>query len=605
MVARFLVTTALEDTWPADDAPVLFLGEWCRLYGRKSAWEKRDAIVAPYHWDNRQKLYRDYLYLQALYEELLKELATQLNSVHRVDRSLRYWRILVGPWLGYFVQMLFDRWAMLRQVVSDSDISGVRVLRHNDNQLVPNDMARFVDLFVDDVWNESIYGLILDWMDVPLERIESKHSENKFLSCLNKLSSAHRLKRGMAKVVDHISGVLCRDTDYFFISSYLGVKQDLLLQGKLGQLPKLWRRVATPDCAFDSAARQWKLPKAECNDAFATLARALIPNQIPKAYVEGYRELVSLIENLPWPQRPRAIFTSGSFNSDDVFKAWAATKVESGTPLIIGQHGGNFGMAKWSFLEEHQIAIADRFLTWGWGESEKNNIKPIGNIKGFGRPSVADKAGVALLVETTIPRQSYWMFSAPVAAAQWNAYFEEQCRFVQALPVRLRNQLLVRLYSTDYGYGQPQRWQSRFPDIHLDLGNLPMSTLLKKSRIFISTYNATTYLESLSINFPTIIFWNPEHWELRENALPFFKKLKSVGIFHESPESAARQMAEVWDNVSSWWQSAEVQSVRQEFCDQYAHMTEDLLNAMEKLFRYIAANKSASVNAEHFNANKQ
>ena len=123
MVARFLVTTALEDTWPTGEVPLLFLGERCRLYERKSAWENRDAVVATYHWDDRLKLHQDYLHLQVLYEELLGELAAQLNVLHRVDYSLRYWRIIVGPWLGYFIQMLFDRWSMLHQVLRDHKVA--------------------------------------------------------------------------------------------------------------------------------------------------------------------------------------------------------------------------------------------------------------------------------------------------------------------------------------------------------------------------------------------------------------------------------------------------------------------------------------------------
>ena len=68
---RFLVTTAIEETWPKD-GPVLFLGKWCRLYNRKSVWEKLDVEIAPYHWDDRARLQQDYQYLQSLYEALLR-----------------------------------------------------------------------------------------------------------------------------------------------------------------------------------------------------------------------------------------------------------------------------------------------------------------------------------------------------------------------------------------------------------------------------------------------------------------------------------------------------------------------------------------------------
>ena len=114
MIKRYLVKTALEETWPKglNDA-VLFLGEWCRIYSRKERWSKMNADILPYHWDDRNKLYNDYQYLNSLYEDTLNNTKEQLNRIHDVDYSLRYWRILIGPWLAYFMQMVFDRWAML------------------------------------------------------------------------------------------------------------------------------------------------------------------------------------------------------------------------------------------------------------------------------------------------------------------------------------------------------------------------------------------------------------------------------------------------------------------------------------------------------------
>ena len=64
--SRVLVTTALESSWPDVDTPVVFLGEWCRLYERRSHWTRYDGEVARYHWDDRQRLRRDFEHLQLL-----------------------------------------------------------------------------------------------------------------------------------------------------------------------------------------------------------------------------------------------------------------------------------------------------------------------------------------------------------------------------------------------------------------------------------------------------------------------------------------------------------------------------------------------------------
>jgi putative transferase (TIGR04331 family) len=71
--------------------------------------------------------------------------------------------------------------------------------------------------------------------------------------------------------------------------------------------------------------------------------------------------------------------------------------------------------------------------------------------------------------------------------------------------------------------------------------------------ICLTTYNATTYLESLVWVIPTITFWNSKYWELREEVQPYFEKLEAVVILHETPESAASHMATVSDDVAGWF----------------------------------------------------
>jgi len=307
---------------------------------------------------------------------------------------------------------------------------------------------------------------------------------------------------------------------------------------------------------------------------------------IPTTYLEGYETLIKKIKDLPWPNRPKAIFTSSSYAADDVFKAWAGEKTEIGIPLIIGQHGGHHGMTPWSFYEDHQITISDFWLSWGWSDFGNPQVKPVGNLKTFGQKVNYDPNGDGLMIEMPLPRYSYHMYAIPVAS-QWLSYFDDQCRFITALPNALQNKILVRFTPHVYGWDEKQRWGDKLPNIKTDWGSKPLSTIIARSRIAICTYNATTYLESLNWNVPTIIFWNPEHWELREEVKPYFEKLKSVGIFHETPESAASHMTNIWDNVAGWWQSDKLQTARSQFCKQFSHTPENPLDVLEAFFKGI------------------
>jgi putative transferase (TIGR04331 family) len=137
----------------------------------------------------------------------------------------------------------------------------------------------------------------------------------------------------------------------------------------------------------------------------------------------------------------------------------------------------------------------------------------------------------ALLVTGTVPRFSYWMYSASLSS-QWLDYFGDQCAFVASLPSPIRDALIVRLYHEDYGWDQLSRWRDRFPDLHVGQGESNIDDLIRKSRLYIGTYNATTFLESFTMNVPTVVYWNPAHWELRDCAESYFSLgQSSPGIF--------------------------------------------------------------------------
>lgn len=572
--AHFLITTADEKTWEIKQ-PVLFLGEWCHRFDRKATWENLDSEVVPYHWDNREKLYNDYITLSALYEKLLIELTSKLNEFHKVNHSLRYWRILIGPWLGYFTQMLFDRWTMIERVCSNYKIIRVKVLNTPLVEIVPNDMDHFIRLFVTDKWNEAIFNqLIQKYTKLPVENLlPTIHSKSLLLNSTGfrtnqRITLKHRINKSLMNFISWGSKFFVKSNEAFLITTYLPLKQDLHLQLILGQFPKIWHSYSTPSAELKLLNRGWKLCKSDVS-GFEHIIREMIPEHLPTAYLEGFTDLMNLQKKLPWPTEPKFIFTSNSFSSDDVFKAWAALKVEGGTPLVIGQHGGNYGLARWSFNEDHQVAISDAYISWGWEDLNSPRIKKFGNLKTIRKKQNWNPKGYAMLVEMTLPQYSYWMYSAPVAH-QWLDYFEDQCRFTAALSTNLRSNLLIRLYSQDYGWCQKKRWLDRFPNIRLDDGTASISSLIENSRLYISTYNATTFLDSLSMNVPTIMFWNPKHWELREEARPYFNRLKEVGIFHETPESAAAKVVEIWDSVSCWWNQPEIQEAREYFCKRFA-----------------------------------
>jgi putative transferase (TIGR04331 family) len=438
-------------------------------------------------------------------------------------------------------------------------------------------MKQFQQLVVTDDWNESIYTqlIVSYWRHlVEIEWIAKENEKSKYK--INSSSPKTYIKN---KILPSLNNILTREADIFFIETYLPLKAQLKLQIQLGQMPTLWKSKDTPVVNPLQEYRNWHLEKKGLK-TFERVLMEMVPTNIPTAYLEGYKKLNNVINKLYWPKYPKSIFTSNSFHSDDIFKGWAADKTNTNTPLIIGQHGGFYGMNLFSAFEEHEIKIAEKYISWGWDDKEKKQIKPIGNIRCFESHANYDPNGGALMVGLTLPRYSYHMQAMPIAG-QFLKYFDDQKKFLFSLPDEIQRQVTFRLSRADYGWNQAERWKESMPQIELDSGQENIKLKIKKSRLYITTYNATTFLESMTWNIPTIIFWNKKYWELNDQAKIYFGLLEEAGIFHSTPESAAKKMIDIWDDVDNWWNSSEIQKAKEIFINQYSKIPKDPLKSMK------------------------
>ena len=101
--------------------------------------------------------------------------------------------------------------------------------------------------------------------------------------------------------------------------------------------------------------------------------------------------------------------------------------------------------------------------------------------------------------------------------------------------------------------------------------------------MFVTTVNGTTFLESISLDVPTVIFWNTEMWELTEIARPAFKRLSAVGVFFDNPIEAARHVSEVWGDVGSWWTNADVREAVEAFSFQFCRRSPDVVDEVRRV----------------------
>jgi putative transferase (TIGR04331 family) len=564
----YLATTALESFWDKSQK-ILFLGEWCKLYSRKAEWEKLDHEVLPYHWDDRRKLEKDFRYLQGVYEKELVLLSDRLNALHGIDHSIRYWRIVIGQWLRYFIEMLYDRYLSIERAANSGLVTNTWISDGPEHALVPNDFGSFLNAFLDDPSNHLLYSYLIRRRGIPFEVAEPDRFQAREQTGVSAPKSRnHLLRRLLAAYPAYLPP---RFTRFAFVASYFSRKDLVKLQLSLKQAPApLQPLVELPLYPVDSEARRFLFVSPSGEDDFESLVNALIPLQMPRAYVEGYQE-THRRSITAFPGRPTVIHTANAFSSDEAFKFWAAHQVEMGAKLVISQHGGHHGTGLWSSEEKHEVDISDRYFTWGWDDEREPKIVPLasGHLNGFAHARRQKPDGVILWVFMSLPRYAYWLYSVP-AGPQMLLYLHDQLRFSRAVSKNVHDLLVLRLFPKDFGWNEYERWRDWDPALKIYRGRVSLAEQLKESRLVVCTYNATTYLETFTADVPTIIFWNPLHWELRSAALPYFQDLYEAGILHYTPEAAAEKADKIYEDPLSWWREPLVQKAKQRFAARFA-----------------------------------
>lgn len=549
---------------------MLFLGEWCKLYERRNVWSKYNYEVVPYHWNDRRKLSKDYKYIQEVNETVLAELSETLNDLNQSNYSLRFWRILIGPWLLLFTNILYDRWFMLKKAIEVSKNLKVITLTDNLFEGALNDFSELNSILDTDDWNQLIFSQLAEGFNIEICKKDNISSKN------NIARKAKNKYKKINIITNYLQGFITKNNESFFLNDYMGLLRSFRFQIKNKQIPKLWRNVNVPNINLDVNKRNdfknriYKYSLSNGFDSFHSVLLEKLIYHLPRIYLEGFKELESLCSKLPWPTKPPKIFTSIGFYSDDVFKQWCASKVEKGSKLITFQHGGHYGIGKFDSTEEHQAKISNQFLTWGWSDKNKKVIKPFGVVKPLTKRSKFQNKGSILLVLNSMPRYSYRLYSLPIGTDQSESYLVDQFRFVSSLSKDLFKDLHVKLYPRDYNHSYEEKWKEKFRGINIINNKTSNKNIFKDVKYIVSTYNATTYLESLFMNIPTIVYWNSQYNEIRSSALPYFKQLEDVGIFHNDPESAATKINSTWNETKTWWLSSETQNAVERFCENYA-----------------------------------
>jgi putative transferase (TIGR04331 family) len=514
----------------------------------------------------KKSLSKYFRYINKIYNYYLNEISIKLNESHEVQYSKDYWRIIIGPWLFRFISIVYDRVRSIESAKRNK-ILYVKINNYSKKDYEFNDIIDFYNNMASDNWNNVIYDQIIKTLEYfPIKKFTSIKE--------NKKENKKTLNQKLNFIISKFTNLFCfliKKNDIFFIKTYFGTKILFFLQLCLLQFPYIANQGIR--LRFNNRKRFISLNKKKRNKIIYLLDR-LIPEHIPKIYLEGYKNTLKFIDAISWPKKPKFIYSSNAFYNDDIFNIYLAEKKRKyKTKFISGQHGGVYFTSKYNFNQKLQFDISDFFLTWGAKNILSNKYVPMFNFLNNKKINFTKK-GRLLFIDYEFSRFPCGIGITIFLQIKHLQSLEDRFNFLKKINSKILNLTTIKMYTEDFDWKTKERYESRGIICNFTKRDDNLFKLLTQSRICVSNINSTVYLQTLNINFPTIIFFNKNIELMKKEFLLDLNNLRDAGVVFYTPEEAATQVNLVWDSVDDWWNSKKVQNSVSIFCNKYTNRSE-------------------------------
>ena len=386
-----------------DKSSEIFIAEWCsddylnlsgdNFFDDKSYLKKKILVS--------QKKFLMY------YDDLEDFLINRLNYIHKKKYPKKYWRILLGNWLNWYIKIIINRFYTVNKVLNSDKFNSIEFSFKKETQFCSQGTSDINLLCDDPNWNTKLYLNLFKFFK------KKQNIKINYINESNKNQNSITEKKFSTKVINFLSKKLSREKDVFFIETYLSKSILFKSQLRLFQFPVFWRR--EPFFIKKRNLRLRNRVKTQVffkGDPLKTFLFSRVFDFIPICILEGYKENVKKSKKLPYPKKTKLIITASNFNSDELFKIWTAEKILGSTKYLIMQHGAGYENFRFHLEKPCEILTPDIYLTWGWGLEKQEYTNQNVFIKFF-VTRILKKKKLLLFIKKT--KSNYVIFTRQIS----------------------------------------------------------------------------------------------------------------------------------------------------------------------------------------------
>jgi putative transferase (TIGR04331 family) len=515
---------------------------------------------------------------ETIYREVFDLISKWMNYVHNVSYSSTYWEILLGKFVRGQVDHLYSRYKVLTKLNEES--ADLRLRCISDKKFETPVFSEYED---------SLHNKFFDW---------------QYYSQASKATDIHREKLSVdfdlveeinvSSHKENISNTLKSILNYTY---FMSGRKVVLYNTQLSRSLRWWVLAISgfdivsadmsgvkeidviPDIKHDLRS---SINKFLGKDDIINMILQGISSNIPKIYVEGYSIARDNLSNYTNEKANPDVILCGR-SSYFPFLLWKSEAYRRGTKIISVQHGSGYGELAWG-PERYEHRISDTFITWGWGDKDEGYFPmPASKMVGKKRLTTKNPDGVLWLgrgvkyytgeVSGHVTRKRLH-FESP------DKYAERQSRFYQNLSSHTKSKVRFRPKPSGRNKSDLKKIcieklkqinvsSDYMNDVVLASQSISLRESSKKYKmVIVDHFPSTAFLELLALGIPVIMYADLDYRVMSNRAKNHYKALEEVGVVHQKPQSAAKQIDESYYCSDKWWNEAE----RQKHISKFVHM---------------------------------
>ena len=515
----------------------------------------------------------------------MKELTYFLNRYHGKKFSQRYWEIMIGMWLYWFISSISFKWNLLNSLKKKKYFFLKKDV--NEYDLVPHGIEDYTRLSISHFWNHHFFSKIIETnfsKRIKIKKggkIKNNYERIKIYKNLKLQSIKDRISLLIQKILNFFS----HDKKTLIFSTYMSNTQEIWLNLLINK-SLLYYKSLRPNVLyrkkklFEFRRKKLQQLRSKSSKLERFLSKEILIN-LPTSFLENYKYIDDLVEKIPFPKKPKKIFTCLGIFRSTLMDRYIAKNVENGTALILAQHGGSYFQHKSHFLSIFEPRISDKYLSWG--DIKNKKITPFGVVK-----NIKDnkKIGNKIILVVRMRRGYGREIKIDSGFLESQNYLKSLENFFSLIKDdKLFENLYIKLRPDKSFWNEEDHFLNVNPNLKFIDESKKMTKEMNSAKLVIQTTCSSGHLETIAINKPTLIYLSHDLNLLDKKSKKYLLEFKKLGIVHTNPKSLCKILKKLNkdDELNKWWNQKKIQNLISNYKADYCILNKNKLYDLTRI----------------------